>query len=76
MKRKEPIRITPSFVVLHDMGEQIEQGKTAYVFPTVQAAQSYWKKHSGQSRMTACTERVMPRDKAHMLDLINSYLGY
>lgn len=76
MKRKEAIRITPSFVVLYDMGEHIEKGKTAYVFPTVQSAQDYWKQNSGKPRMTACTERIMPRSKAHMLELINTYMGY
>ncbi len=76
MKRKEAIRITPSFVVLYDMGEQIKKGKTAYVFPTVQSAQDYWKRNSGNPHMTACTERVMPRSKSHMLELINQYMGY
>jgi hypothetical protein len=76
MDRKEPIRITPSFVVLHDYGQQIELGKQAYVFPTVQSARDFWKLNSSNPRITASVERVFPRDKSHMLELINKYMGY
>jgi hypothetical protein len=76
MDRKQPIRITTSFVVLYDYAEQIEQGKTAYVFSTVQSAKDFWKLRADKPQVTPSIEKVFPRDKSHMLELINKYMGY
>jgi hypothetical protein len=76
MNQRKPIRITTSFVVLYDYAEQIEQGKTAYVFSTVQSAKDFWKLRADKPQVTPSIEKVFPRDKSHMLELINKYMGY
>lgn len=76
MDRRKPTRITTSFVVLFDYAEQIEPGKTAYVFSTVQSARDFWKLRANKPQVTPSIEKVFPRDKSHMLELINHYMGY
>ena len=74
MKRKEPVRITPSFAILHDRNCDINPGVKMYVFATSLAAREFWKA-CGQKPYHAEVERVFPNGKADMLSRINDILG-
>jgi len=74
MENKEPVRITPSFAILHDRNCDINPGIKMYVFPTALSAREFWKA-SGQRPYHAEVERVFPNGKADMLNRINDILG-
>lgn len=70
---KEPSRIIPSFVVLHDKNGTINPGVSRYIFPTSEAAMNFWRACGGR-KIDAHIERVSCNNKVDMINRINELL--
>ena len=70
---KEPSRIIPSFVVLHDKVGLINPGVSRYVFPTKEAAMAFWRAAGGMKK-SAQIEYIACSNKADMINRLNDIL--
>lgn len=71
---QQQIRITPSFVILHDKMNRINKGVSFYLFATAESAKDFWYSSNAGSRHSAPIERVNCISKFDMMNRINDLI--